>query len=114
MRLVVSVCAAGSRGRSSAGRAPALHAGGHRFDSVRLHDSSSFKSQVWDGRVDAVSMSARALGYGSVLVKSNQGHVVDALAAGGDEGRRSLRKASGSGQARDDPGMSEWGNPAVG
>ena len=38
--------------------------------------------------------------------------MVDALAAGGDEGRRSLRKASGSGQARDDPGMSEWGNPA--
>ena len=38
--------------------------------------------------------------------------MVDALAAGGDEGRRSLRKASGSGQARYDPRMSEWGNPA--
>jgi hypothetical protein len=38
--------------------------------------------------------------------------MVDALAVGGDEGRRSLRKASGSGQARDDPRMSEWGNPA--
>jgi hypothetical protein len=25
------------RGRSSAGRAPALQAGGHRFDPVRLH-----------------------------------------------------------------------------
>jgi len=48
------------------------------------------------------------------LVISIQGHAVDALAAGGDEGRRSLRKASGSGQARDDPEMSEWGNPAVG
>ena len=36
---------------------------------------------------------------------------MDALAVGGEEGRRSLRKASGSGQARDDPGMSEWGNP---
>ena len=39
--------------------------------------------------------------------------MVDALVVGGDEGRRSLRKASGSGQARDDPGMSEWGNPVA-
>ncbi len=38
--------------------------------------------------------------------------MVNALAAGGEEGRRSLRKASGSGQARDEPEMSEWGNPA--
>jgi hypothetical protein len=36
----------------------------------------------------------------------------DALAVGGDEGRRSLRKASGSRQADNDPEMSEWGNPA--
>ena len=28
-----------SRGRSSAGRAPALQAGGHRFEPVRLHHS---------------------------------------------------------------------------
>ena len=35
------------------------------------------------------------------------------MALDGDEGRRSLRKASGSGQARDDPGISEWGNPAL-
>ena len=46
------------------------------------------------------------------LVESYKGHTTDALAARGDEGRRSLRKASGSGQARDDPGISEWGNPA--
>ena len=50
----------------------------------------------------------RALGDSSY-----EGHVVDALAAGGDEGRRSLRYASGSGQARDDPGISEWGNPTL-
>ena len=37
--------------------------------------------------------------------------MVNALAVGGDEGRRSLRKASGSGQARNEPKMSEWGNP---
>ncbi len=69
----------------------------------------------WDGRVDAVSRRLRKRRrHRIVLVISIQGHVVDALAAGGDEGRRSLRKASGSGQARDDPEMSEWGNPAVG
>ena len=36
---------------------------------------------------------------------------MDALAVRGDEGRRSLRKVLVSGQARDEPGMSEWGNP---
>ena len=38
--------------------------------------------------------------------------MVDALAVRGDEGRSSLRKASGSEQTRIDPKMSEWGNPA--
>ncbi len=38
--------------------------------------------------------------------------MVDALATRGDEGHRSLRKAPGSGQARNEPEMSEWGNPA--
>jgi hypothetical protein len=40
-------------------------------------------------------------------------HMVDALAAEGDEGRGSLRKASGSWQTSFDPGMSEWGNPLL-
>ena len=39
-------------------------------------------------------------------------HVVDALAITGDEGRGSLRKASGSWQTSFDPEISEWGNPA--
>ena len=42
---------------------------------------------------------------------SEQVHVVDALAITGDEGRGSLRKASGSWQTSFDPRMSEWGNP---
>ena len=37
-------------------------------------------------------------------------HVVDALAMIGDEGRDSLRKASGSWQMSFDPEISEWGN----
>ncbi len=40
-------------------------------------------------------------------------HVVDALAITGDEGRGSLRKASGSWQTSFDPEMSEWENPPV-
>ena len=46
-----------------------------------------------------------------VIWSSDQAHMVDALAATGDEGRGSLRKASGSWQTSFDPGMSEWGNP---
>ncbi len=38
---------------------------------------------------------------------------MDALASGGDEGRRSLRKASVSWQASDDPEIPEWGNPVT-
>ena len=38
-------------------------------------------------------------------------HMVDALAITGDEGRDSLRKASGSWQISFDPEISEWGNP---
>ena len=37
--------------------------------------------------------------------------MVDALAVGGDEGRDSLRKASGSWQISIDPEISEWGDP---
>ena len=47
-----------------------------------------------------------------MAISSYKGHMRDALAARDDEGRRSLRKAPVSGQARDDPEMSEWGNPA--
>jgi hypothetical protein len=39
--------------------------------------------------------------------------MVDALAVEGDEGRGSLRKASGSWQTSFDPAMSEWGNPEL-
>ena len=47
-----------------------------------------------------------------VIGSSEQVHVVDALAITGDEGRGSLRNASGSWQTSFDPEMSEWGNPA--
>jgi hypothetical protein len=54
-------------------------------------------------------MLARAF---KVIGSSDKVHVVDALAITGEEGRGSLRKASGSWQTSFDPRMSEWGNPA--
>ena len=47
-----------------------------------------------------------------VIGSSDEVHVVDALAMSGDEGRCSVRKATGSPQTGFDPWMSEWGNPA--
>ena len=46
------------------------------------------------------------------LWSSCEEHTVDVLAPGADEGRRRLRKASGSCQPSCDPRVSEWGNPA--
>ncbi len=40
-------------------------------------------------------------------------HTVDALAVKGDEGRGSMRKASGRWQTIFDPKMSEWENPPL-
>ena len=48
-----------------------------------------------------------------VIGSSEQVHVVDALAITGDEGRGSLRKATGSWQTSFDPPISEWGNPLL-
>ena len=49
----------------------------------------------------------------NVIGSSDKVHVVDALAITGDEGRDSLRKASGSWQMSFDPEISEWGNLAL-
>jgi hypothetical protein len=45
--------------------------------------------------------------------ESYQGRTVDALASSAEEGRGTLRKASGSRVQALYPGMSEWGNPPV-
>ena len=44
---------------------------------------------------------------------SEQALVVDALALQAEEGRGALRKAPGSGRARSDPEIPEWGNPSA-
>lgn len=60
--------------------------------------------------VRVVSTRGSAAG-GKAIGSSEQEHVVDALAMIGEEGRGSLRKASGSWQTSCDPEVSEWGNP---
>ena len=47
----------GTRGYSSAGRAPALQAGGHRFESVYLHHTEAYGS---GGRADNARMRAHS------------------------------------------------------
>ena len=46
----------GTRGYSSAGRAPALQAGGHRFESVYLHHSKGWSG----GDTDNARMRAHS------------------------------------------------------
>ena len=45
------------RGCSSAGRAPALQAGGHRFDPVHLHQLSEESKSVVKGKSDTPKKS---------------------------------------------------------
>ena len=49
----------GKWGYSSAGRAPALQAGGQRFDPVYLHQQSNITSVLLDGLI-AQQVRARA------------------------------------------------------
>jgi len=46
-----------------------------------------------------------------VVNVEGQGQMVDASTSKDEEGRSSLRKASGRWQATFEPGISEWGNP---
>ena len=44
---------------------------------------------------------------------SREGHTVDALASGAEEGRDQAAKGLGEPRVGDDPGISEWGNPPL-
>jgi hypothetical protein len=44
-------------------------------------------------------------------VDSREGHTVDALASGAEEGRDQAAKGLGEPRVGNDPRMSEWGNP---
>ena len=48
----------GTRGYSSAGRAPALQAGGHRFESVYLHHLKEWVSGARNGSAETRAHSS--------------------------------------------------------
>ena len=63
-------------GISSAGRAPALQAGGQRFEPAILHHFLIIINKFIDVKIEKKLKVLRA-----------KGHMVDALAPNGDEGR---------------------------
>ena len=73
----------GLRGLSSAGRAPALQAGGHRFDPVSLHQSLRLVFECRDAKThhgeDQVRRSAPCILWGFVCCRS--------VCAGASQGR---------------------------
>jgi hypothetical protein len=57
------------RGRSSVGRAPALHAGGRRFESARLHQEHP-RQRMYSGLVDTDTVGLCHLHRNSVITCS--------------------------------------------
>src|SRR5437660_12805548 len=111
------------RGCSSAGRAPALQAGGQRFESAHLHQHidnriglsrspECRKSNIW-----ILFLICRDLW--SFLQRLKSGYRSNKLVRvrGGCLGTKSRRKTRlpaisvGELEANDDPAVSEWGNP---
>ena len=85
----------------------------HRVFTREGGDAQAFESYEPMAAGSDFGFRPRSLqGEGKVIGSSEQVHVVDALAMIGDEGRDSLRKATGSRQMGVDPWISEWGNPA--
>ena len=68
-------------------------------------------NRIVDASIFAVVLF-EAIHFCFLLIVGSQGRSVDALAPGAEEGRCSLRYASGSWQASFDPRVSEWGNLA--
>ena len=86
-------------GLAQLARAPALHAGGQRFESVILHtkdlwhDVTSWKIKIWSKPKELKVYIIRSV-LKTECVRDNeskQGRMADALALGGDEGRDKLR-----------------------
>ena len=87
-------------GLAQLARAPALHAGGQRFESVILHSEVIInfwlviifeRSLTWCNQKSKVKAESIYRPYVIGKKKSKQGHMADALALGGDEGRDKLR-----------------------
>ena len=105
----------GAWGFSSAGRAPALQAGGQRFESVILHGFEiidmlgtrndffcqkqfTLRTPVVVSRVENRAEEPRFVEIYEEKGKANKGAWGMPVALGGDEGRDKLRKAAVSGK----------------
>ena len=124
------------RGCSSAGRAPALQAGGQRFESAHLHQHIDNriglsrspecrkalgvpeKSQIfWGSNIWILFLSVFVTDV--ILQRLKSGYRSNKLVRvrGGCLGTKSRRKTRlpaisvGELEANDDPAVSEWGNP---
>ena len=63
------------RGRSSVGRAPALQAGGHEFESRRLHSVSKslplyFENWIWKHNDNEIAKCVKRLLFQKTVVNS--------------------------------------------
>ena len=74
--------------------------------AVKLAPMNAFERKIVHDTIQKIGLKSESEGE-----DPDRCVVVDALAHTGDEGRGSLRKASGSWQTSFDPEMSEWGNP---
>ena len=74
------------------------------LDGEKCRCSSDLLSyDIEDEGAEGSCKADRSSGVFEVIWSSDQAHLVDALAATGDEGRCSLRKATGSWQTSFDP-----------
>ena len=110
------------RGCSSAGRAPALQAGGQRFESAHLHqhiDNRIGLSRSPECRKAISGSSFFFVVTAIILQRLKSGYRSNKLVRvrGGCLGTKSRRKTRlpaisvGELEANDDPAVSEWGNP---
>ena len=109
-----SPCGCGAWGFSSAGRAPALQAGGQRFESVILHDEEIIdmlgtrkdffcQKAIHTGMAlrhpeSRIEQRPRFINLRKDKGKANKGAWGMPVALGGGEGRDKLRKAAVSGK----------------
>ena len=93
-------------GLAQLARAPALQAGGHRFESGNLHYGRGGRGLIRESpqgrrfydimeRTKQEYKSENTRTSKSTHMRSRQGRMGDALALGGEEGRDKLRKAAG-------------------
>ena len=100
-------------GCSSVGRAPALQAGGHRFDPVHLHHSNNIFNAVWNSLTNhhTENYNHMKIYFCTYDISSDESAFSGCL--GTKRRWRTWYTAISPGELwiNFDPGISEWGNP---